>query len=42
MINWPEMLRNAEEWADGFLTGAAATSLIVIGGAAVLLVVHSI
>lgn len=30
MINWPKMLRGAEDWADGFLTGAAATSLIVI------------
>jgi len=40
MINWPEMLRGTEDWADGFLTGAAATSLIVIAVGAVLLVVH--
>jgi len=38
MINWPEMLRDMEHWADGFLTGAAAVSLIAIAGAAILVV----
>ena len=42
MINWPEMLRGAEDWAGGFLTGAVATSLIVIAVGGVLLVVHVI
>jgi hypothetical protein len=31
-INWPEMLRDIEHWVDGFLTGAAAVSLIAIAG----------
>jgi hypothetical protein len=42
MINWPEMLRHMEHWADGFLTGAAAASLIAIAGAAILLVSRAI
>jgi hypothetical protein len=42
MINWPEMLRHAEDWASGFWAGAATTSLIVIVGAAVALLGHAI
>jgi hypothetical protein len=42
MINWPEMLHHAEEWADGFLAGAATVSLIGIAGAALVLLVHPI
>ena len=42
MINWPEMLRDMEHWADGFLTGAAAVSLIAIAGAAILVVSRAI
>jgi hypothetical protein len=42
MINWPEMLRDMEHWADGFLTGAAAASLIVIAGAAIALLARAI
>ena len=42
MINWPEMLRNAEDWANGFWAGAATVSLIGIAGAAVVLFVHTI
>jgi hypothetical protein len=34
MINWPEMLRHAEDWADGFLAEATSASLIVIAGVA--------
>lgn len=30
MIDWPEILRDLEDWADGSLTGAATASLIVI------------
>jgi hypothetical protein len=28
MINWPEMLRHAEDWAAGFWAGAGAASLM--------------
>ena len=42
MMNWPETLRNMEHWADGFLTGAAAVSLIAIAGAAIVLLVRAI
>jgi len=42
MINWPEMLRYAEDWADGFLTGAATVSLIGVAGVAFVLLVHTI
>ena len=42
MIDWPEMLRNAEDWANGFWAGAATVSLIGIAGAAVVLFVHAI
>jgi hypothetical protein len=37
MINWPELFRYAEAWRAGFLTGAAAASLIAIAGAVVVL-----
>ena len=37
MMNWPEILRDMEHWADGFLTGATAASLIAIAGAAIVL-----
>jgi hypothetical protein len=37
MINWPEILRDVEHWADGFLTGAAAASLVVIAVTAIVL-----
>ena len=40
MINWPEILRNAEHWADGLLTGAATASLIAMAVYAILLLVH--
>ena len=42
MTNWPEMLRNAEDWAKGFWAGAATVSLIGTAGAAVVLFVHAI
>ena len=42
MINWPEMLRHAEDWANGFFTGATTVSLIGVGGAAFVLLVHAI
>ncbi len=42
MIHWPELLRDMEHWADGFLTGAAAASLIAIGGAAIVLFARAI
>jgi hypothetical protein len=37
MIHWPELLRDIEQWADGFLIGAAAASLIVHGAAGPIL-----
>jgi hypothetical protein len=42
MINWPEMLLYAEDWTNGFWTGAATVSLIGIAGAAFVLLVHTI
>jgi hypothetical protein len=42
MINWPEMLHRAEDWADGFWTGAAAGSLIVIATGALVVLVHAL
>jgi len=42
MINWPEMLRHAEDWAKGFWAGAATASLIGIAAAAFVLLVHTI
>jgi hypothetical protein len=42
MINWPEILREMEHWANGFLTGAAAASLTAIAGAAIVLVARAI
>jgi hypothetical protein len=41
MINWPNMLHDMEHWADGFLTGAAATSLIAIAGVAIVLLARA-
>ena len=42
MINWPEMLRHAEDWANGFFTGATTVSLIGVAGTAFVLLVHAI
>ena len=43
MMNWPQFLDRADDWAVGFLTGAAATLVIVFAGAAVLLLlVHGV
>ena len=42
MVNWPEMLRRAEDWAAGFWAGAGAASLIVIVGAVMVLLIRSI
>ena len=42
MINWPEMLCHAEDWADGFLAGATSAALIVIAGVAFVLLVRAI
>ena len=41
MIDWPEMLRYAEEWADGFWTGAVSASLMLIAGAAFVVLVRA-
>ena len=42
MIDWPEMLRHAEDWANGFWAGAATISLIGIAGAALVLLIRTI
>jgi hypothetical protein len=42
MIKWPELLRDMEHWANGFLTGAAAASLIAIVGTAIVLLARAI
>jgi hypothetical protein len=42
MINWPEMLRQTEDWAKGFWTGAATVSLIGIAGAAFVVLARAI
>jgi len=42
MINWPEMLRHAEDWADGFWAGATSASLMLIAGTAFVLLVRAV
>ena len=42
MLNWPEMLHHAEDWANGFWTGAASASIIGIVAAAVALISRAI
>ncbi|MGC2200251.1 MAG: hypothetical protein WA633_08930 [Stellaceae bacterium] len=42
MINWPEMLHHAEDWANGFWTGAATTFVLGIVAAAAALLSHAI
>jgi hypothetical protein len=42
MFNLPEILRDMEHWADGFLAGAATASLIAIAGAAVVLLARAL
>jgi hypothetical protein len=42
MINWPEMLPHAEDWADGFWTGAVTTFAIAVVAAGAVLLSHVI
>ena len=42
MINWPEMLSQAEEWAARFWVGTATASLVGIIVAAAALLTHVI
>ena len=42
MINWPEMLHHAEDWANGFWAGAASASIVGIVTAAVAQIGHAI
>jgi len=42
MINWPEMLRHAEDWTNGFWTGAATASVIGIVAASAALISHAV
>jgi hypothetical protein len=42
MITWPEVLRHAEDWANGFWTGAVTTFAIGSVAAAAALLTHVI
>ena len=42
MINWPEMFRHTEDWANGFWTGAAGASLMVVVAAVFVVLVRAI
>ena len=42
MTNWPEMLRQAEDWAAGFWVGTATASLVAIIVATAALLTHTI
>ena len=42
MIDWPEMLGRAEDWANGFWTGAVTTLAVGIVAAAAVLLSHVI
>jgi hypothetical protein len=42
MINWPEMLRPAEDWANGFWTGAVTTFAIGTVAVAAALISYAI
>jgi hypothetical protein len=42
MINWPELLRPAEDWANGFWTGAVATFAVGTVAVAAALLSHAI
>jgi hypothetical protein len=41
-FKWPEMLRHAADWADGFWAGAASASLMLVAGTAFVLLVRAI
>jgi hypothetical protein len=42
MFKWPEMLRHAEDWADGFWARAASASLMLVARAAFVVLVRAI
>jgi hypothetical protein len=42
MFKWPEMLRYAEDWADGFWARAASASLMLVARAAFVVLVRAI
>jgi hypothetical protein len=42
MVNWPEMLRYAEDWANGFWTGAATALVMGIVAAAAAVISRAI
>ena len=42
MVNWPEILRDVEHWADRVLTVAATASLIATAVSAILLLARPI
>jgi hypothetical protein len=42
MINWPEMLCDAEDWADRFCADAVTALLVMIAGGTMVLFVRGI
>jgi len=42
MLNWPEMFRYEEGWANGFWTGAASALLMAIVGVMFVLLVRAV
>jgi len=42
MVNWPEMLRHAEDWADCFWTVAGTASVLAIVAATAALISRAI
>ena len=42
MINWPEILGDAEDWTNGFWAGAATASVIRIVAAVAALISHAV
>jgi hypothetical protein len=42
MIDWPEILREVEQGANGFLTGAATASLIAMTVSGIVLLARAI
>jgi hypothetical protein len=42
MINWPELLSHTEDWAKGFMTGAAVASATMIAGTVMVVLARAI
>jgi hypothetical protein len=42
MFDWPEVFHCAEDWANGFLVGAAASSLVAIAVVSLMLLARAV